>query len=104
MDETLRVNGRGFVTRDREVLARCEVKDRLPTAAIGLEVVEAFVHCAKAFRRGGVWQPDTWPDRSRVPSAACMLRDHVELPDVPVEVVEQVLEEGYSETMWEPGG
>ena len=103
-DETLRVNGRASITRDPEVLAACTVKDRQPTAAIGVEVVEAFVHCAKAFRRGGVWQPDAWPDQSDLASAACMLRDHVELGDVSEELVSQHLEEGYAQTMWEPGG
>ena len=59
------------ITRDPDVLAACAVKDRAPTAAIGVEVVEAFVHCAKAFRRGGVWDPKAWPDQSRLASAAC---------------------------------
>jgi len=103
-DETLRVNGRGCITRDPDVLAACAVKDRAPTAAIGVEVVEAFVHCAKAFRRGDVWDPKAWPDQSRLASAACMLRDHVELGDLPEETVTQFLEDGYAQTMWEPGG
>lgn len=104
LDETLRVNGRGCITRDPDVLAACEVKDRRPTAAIGVEVQEAFVHCAKAFRRGGVWAPDTWLDREDLPSAACMLRDHIELADVPVALIEEDLERGYAASMWEPGG
>ena len=65
---------------------------------------EAFIHCAKAFRRSALWKPEEWPDRSDLASAACMLRDHIELGDVPEEVVEQVLEDGYAQTMWEPGG
>ena len=104
LDETLRVNGRACVTRDADVLAACEVKDRRPTAAIGVDVVETFVHCAKAFRRGDVWHPDAWPDRSDMASAACMMRDHVQLHDVPEEAVAENLEAGYAATMWEPGG
>ncbi len=102
-DETLRVNGRAVLVRDDDVLDACAVRDRRPTAAIGVEVTEAFIHCAKAFRRGAVWRPDEWPDRTDLASAACMLRDHIEL-DVEAEVVDAVLEESYAASMWEPGG
>jgi PPOX class probable FMN-dependent enzyme len=102
-DETLRVNGRAAIVRDADVLDRCEVRDRRPTAALGVTVQEAFIHCAKAFRRGVMWKPDEWPDRSGLPSAACMLRDHVEIDAAP-EDIDAFLEAGYAETMWEPGG
>lgn len=104
MDETLRVNGTAVLSRDEDVLAACEVRDRRPTAAIGVTVHEAFIHCAKAFRRGSVWAPDEWPDRSNVPTAGCMLRDHIGLGDIEGSVVDEVLEDGYQKTMWEPGG
>jgi hypothetical protein len=103
-DETLRVNGQACLSRDEAVLAACEVRDKRPKAAIGVRVHEAFIHCAKAFRRGSVWHPDAWPDRSRLPSAACMLRDHIGLHDVEASVIDDVLEAGYAASMWEPGG
>ena len=67
---------------------------------IGVEVLEAYIHCAKAFRRSNLWEPAEWPDRSAVPSAAAMLREHIGLHDVSVEVIEQTLEDGYAKTMW----
>jgi PPOX class probable FMN-dependent enzyme len=100
MGETLRVNGRAWVVRDATVLDACEVHDRRPMVAIGVQVLEAYIHCAKAFRRSNLWDPAAWPDRSGVPSAAAMLRDHVGLQDVSVEVIEQALEDGYAKTMW----
>lgn len=100
LDETLRVNGRGSVVRDADVLDRCAIADCRPVAAIGVEVEEAFIHCAKSFRRGDVWQPDRWPDRSTLPTVACMLRDHMELPGVTAEQIESSLEEGYAKTLW----
>ena len=45
MDETLRVNGRACLTTDASVLDVCAVKDRRPKAAIGVTVVEQFMHC-----------------------------------------------------------
>jgi len=35
------------------LLARCEVRGKVPTLGIGVEVEEAFIHCAKAFKRSG---------------------------------------------------
>lgn len=102
-DETLRVNGTASIVRDESVLDACAVRDRRPTAALGVTVHEAFIHCAKAFRRGVVWKPDEWPDRGDLASAACMLRDHIEL-DVAEADIDAYLEAGYEETMWEPGG
>jgi predicted pyridoxine 5'-phosphate oxidase superfamily flavin-nucleotide-binding protein len=38
MEETLRVNGRGSIVRDAELLARCEVRGKVPPLGIGVEV------------------------------------------------------------------
>jgi uncharacterized protein len=95
MEETLRVNGRGYIVRDAELLARCEVRGKLPTLGIGVEVEEAFIHCAKAFRRSGMWEPARWPDLKELPSAAQMLLDHTRPPGVTLEQMKDRLEEGY---------
>src|SRR5438874_3469382 len=54
-EETLRVNGRGWITRDPELLARCIVEGKTPLLAIGVEIDESFLHCAKPFRRAHFW-------------------------------------------------
>ncbi|HEV8144307.1 MAG TPA: pyridoxamine 5'-phosphate oxidase family protein, partial [Methylomirabilota bacterium] len=71
-EETLRVNGRAAITRDPELLARMEVGGKRPLLAIGVEVEEVFMHCAKAFKRGSLWQPEKWPDITTMATAACM--------------------------------
>ena len=68
MEETLRVNGHACITTDADVLDACAVKDRRPKVAIGVTVVEQFMHCAKAFRRSELWEPSSWPDRSSLPT------------------------------------
>jgi PPOX class probable FMN-dependent enzyme len=104
LDETLRVNGRAHVTDDPAVLDACVIGDTRPRAAIEVEVDEAYIHCAKAFRRAGAWTPEAWPDRSDMPSVGCMLRDHVGLNDMTGEAVTEVLERDYTRSLWEPGG
>ena len=56
-EETLRVNGRAWLTTDDAVLDGFTAELRRPKSAIGVEVTDAFVHCAKSFRRGQVWDP-----------------------------------------------
>ena len=105
VDETLRVNGYACITTDPEVLDACAVKDRRPKAAIGVTVVQQYMHCAKAFRRSELWSAKSWPDRSAVPSLGCILRDQIALPaDVTAESIDESLEVNYAKTLWEPGG
>jgi PPOX class probable FMN-dependent enzyme len=105
VDETLRVNGTACLTTDPEVLDACAVKDRRPKAAIGVTVVEQFMHCAKAFRRSELWQPATWPGRDALPSLGCIIRDQIPAAAAfDAATIDAQLEAGYAKTMWEPGG
>lgn len=104
LDEALRVNGRGSITTSERVLAAARVDGRPPRVALQVEVDEAFIHCAKAFRRGSVWRPDAWPDTADMPSAARMLRDHALPRTVPVQAVQEFLEDSCQRTLWRMGG
>jgi hypothetical protein len=96
--ETLRVAGRACITRDEGLLADLGANGRAPKLGIGLEVEEAFIHCAKAFIRSSLWQPETWPQE--LPSASAILRDHIDAPDVTTEDVAARLEESYAKTLY----
>jgi uncharacterized protein len=93
-EETLRVNGRAWITRAPELLDRLVVKDKRPLLAIGVEVEECFLHCAKAFKRSRLWNVAEWPSPTAVPSMAQMLVDHTRA-DLTVEAMERQLDEGY---------
>jgi len=92
-EETLRVNGRAWITRDSRVLERCIVQGKEPLLAIGVEVEECFLHCAKAFRRSRIWSPETWPVREVLPSMARVLFDQIRPDGVTVEQYEHDVEE-----------
>ena len=77
-DETLRVNGRAWITRDPETLRRSAVRGNTPLLGIGVEVEQCFFHCAKAFLRARLWAHDSWPARDSLPSFACMLFDQIQ--------------------------
>ena len=105
VDETLRVNGVACVTTDPSVLDACAVKDRRPKAAIGVTVTQQYMHCAKAFRRSRLWSTETWPDPGTLPSLGCILRDQMaSFSEVPVGVLEDMIEADNARTLWEPGG
>ena len=92
--ETLRVNGRAAITRDPALLARMEVGGKRPLLAIGVEVEEVFLHCAKAFKRSGLWEPERWPDLAALASSARIFRDHMG-SDMSVEEMARRIDEGY---------
>jgi PPOX class probable FMN-dependent enzyme len=81
MNETLRVNGRATLVSDAPYFDQLVVKDKRPRLAVVVEVEELFMHCAKAFLRSSLWKPETWPERSALPSLGTILRDQLSLPE-----------------------
>lgn len=75
MDETLRVNGRAFVTDDVDLLDLMVVTGKRPLFGIVVEVEEVFFHCARAFRRAKLWEAQTWPDRASLPTLGQIIAD-----------------------------
>jgi PPOX class probable FMN-dependent enzyme len=100
IEETLRVNGRAWIVRDEDLLARCAARGKVPALGIGVEVEEAFIHCAKAFKRSGLWEPASWPDLSGLASPAQMLFDHIRPPGMSVEELDRQLQEGYRQRLY----
>ncbi|MCC6627194.1 MAG: pyridoxamine 5'-phosphate oxidase family protein [Chloroflexi bacterium] len=99
-EETLRVNGRAWLTRDPDLLASLAARGKPPLVAIGVQVDEAFLHCAKAFKRSRLWEATTWPARATLPSLACMLFDQARPPDQTVEDLERQVAESYATRLY----
>ena len=74
-EDTLRVNGRATISRDEALLERLAVNGKRPQTALVVEVEQTFMHCARAFKRAGLWQPERWPDAAAVPSMQRMIWD-----------------------------
>lgn len=72
--ETLRVNGTAELTRDPVLLERLAARGKPAVLAIRVRVEECFFHCAKAFIRSKLWQPDSWGERHRVSFGRMMAR------------------------------
>jgi len=80
VDETLRINGRAFITADPELLAMMEMQGRTPNVAIVVEIAEVYMHCARAFLRSGLWQPETWPEPESIPTLRAIMCEQKDLP------------------------
>ena len=77
-EETLRVNGRAWITKDPDLLARCVAQGKTPQLAIGVEVEQCFLHCVKAFRRSKLWAHAEWPAPDALASMAQVLFDQIQ--------------------------
>jgi uncharacterized protein len=87
-EDTLRVNGRATIVRDEALLDRLAVAGKRPITALVVEVEQCFLHCARAFKRAGLWQPERWPDASTVPSMQRIIWDLL-----PVKPADQTVEQ-----------
>jgi PPOX class probable FMN-dependent enzyme len=101
-EDTLRVNGRGRVTKDPGLLAESAVDGKVPKFGVLVAVDEAFFHCAKAFRRSRLWDQKAHVPRNTMPTLARMIMDqmaeaaHEALPDQEaVSAVDADIEEDY---------
>ena len=94
--ETLRVNGRAWISVDDELLDGFTDQYRRPTSAICVEVTDAFIHCGKCVRRGGLWDPESWGSNATVPSSGTLLVAHAGLDASGIEEVDKGLATGYA--------
>jgi PPOX class probable FMN-dependent enzyme len=95
LEETLRVNGRAVIVRDADLLERMAVQGKAPRLGIGVAVEEAYIHCAKSFKRARLWHEEAKIDRSTFPSLARIVMDQLQLTDCTVEELDQMFEADY---------
>ncbi|KAF0115230.1 MAG: hypothetical protein FD150_1138 [Rhodobacteraceae bacterium] len=102
-DDTLRINGRASLSTDPDLLHSMAVNDRQPTLSIVVSVAEVFLHCAKAFRRSRLWDPEARQDRKEMPSLLKMILDQTTgAPDDPeaMRKIDDGLETDYRTSMY----
>lgn len=94
VDDTFRVNGRGQIVDDPELLAAGAVEGKVPRLGILVRVEEAYTQCPKALLRSQLWNPERYIERSELPSSGAILRAVAD-PDLDVEAYEEAREERY---------
>lgn len=102
-DETLRVNGQATLVTDPGLLESLSVNNRVPKLAIIVKITSLFLHCAKAFRRAKLWDPETFQDRREMPSLVKIVLDqtHAAPEDAKVQdELDEALEASYRRSMY----
>lgn len=96
-DETLRIDGPTRLTTDPEILELWSDELRTPKVAMVMEIESVFMHCAKAFRRGQVWQPETWP--ALADTEACEMFNDISGATMEPAEMRQFLEADYAKSL-----
>lgn len=95
-DETVRIDGRATLRTDDDILDRWEGLFRRPKLAVVIEIDAVFIHCAKAFRRSGLWDPSTWS--TDMPDACDLLNEHLG-GGLDVDAIRSSLDESYEQDL-----
>jgi PPOX class probable FMN-dependent enzyme len=96
--DTLRINGRARLVRDAPFFDEMVVRGHRPVLAMVVDIDQVFHHCAKAFRRSGLWDPATW-DEGDLPSRAVIART-LERPETSIEELEQYYGPSYDKGLY----
>lgn len=77
VDETLRVNGAIVIHDDDDLRQRFAVGGRLPATVLVMRTEQVYLHCAKAFMRSKLWDPESWSATRPVPTLGEMIHDQI---------------------------
>jgi PPOX class probable FMN-dependent enzyme len=72
---TLRLNGRGHLITDAEVLASFAMEGKLPRTVIVIKVEAVYFQCARAIVRSELWNPERRVDPDTLPSPGQILAE-----------------------------
>jgi PPOX class probable FMN-dependent enzyme len=61
--ETLRVQGEAELLDDAELCEKVHARGNKALLVIRVRVTECYFHCAKAFLRSDLWNPESWPEK-----------------------------------------
>ena len=97
--DTLRINGRARLVSDAPFFDDLVVKGHRPLLALVVDIDEVFHHCAKAFMRSSLWDPETWDPEIRVPRRA-VLAHELERPESTVAELDEYYGPSYADGLY----
>jgi PPOX class probable FMN-dependent enzyme len=97
--DTLRINGRARLVADAPFFEQMVVKGHRPVLAVVVEIDEVFYHCAKAFLRSKLWEPESWDPEGRVPRRAVIARE-LERSELSLEELDAYYGEQYTKGLY----
>jgi PPOX class probable FMN-dependent enzyme len=98
-DDTLRINGRARLVSDAPFFDDLVVKGHRPLLAMVVEIDELFHHCAKAFLRSKLWEPESW-DPEAVVARRAVLAQKLERPEATVDELDLYYGPSYADGLY----
>ena len=92
--DTFRVNGRGRVVDDTELLADSAVDGKAPRVGFLVDIEECYTQCPKALVRSDLWNPAKHVDRSELPKSGAIMASIAD-PELDPETYERERAERY---------
>lgn len=99
--DTLRVNGRARLVSEAPFFDELVVKGHRPVLALVVEVETVFHHCAKAFLRSQLWDPETW-DPEAVVARRAVIAQQLERPESTVDELDAYYGPSYADQLYAP--
>ncbi|MFE3453493.1 pyridoxamine 5'-phosphate oxidase family protein [Nonomuraea sp. NPDC059194] len=96
--ETLRINGRARLVKEAPFFDEMIVKGHRPKVAMVVEIEQIFFHCAKAFLRSKLWEPETW-NPGALPSHATIIKS-LQKVEESLEELERYYGDSYKEKLY----
>ena len=97
--DTLRVNGRARLVADAPFFDDLVVKGHRPLLVLVVEIEDVFHHCAKAFMRSRLWEPESWDPEAIVPRRA-EIAARLDRPDKSIDELDEYYGPGYAEHLY----
>lgn len=92
--ETLRVNGRCELIQDDALCQQLASRGKPALLILKITVEECFFHCAKAFLRSQLWQPESWGNKRNISFGREIAENNASFHEQ-VEAFDQRVAEGY---------
>jgi uncharacterized protein len=81
-------------------LTRLSAQGKIPAVAVAVQVEECFLQCAKALIRSKLWEPHERPSLQKLPCAAEMLSDQVQMPEFDATRLQTLLDDAYQNRLY----
>jgi len=70
-----RIIGTAQVSLDAGLIDRFDDRGTKPRSVIVINIAEIYFQCARALKRADIWNAETWPDQSTLPTAGQILEE-----------------------------
>lgn len=100
--ETLRISGRAEIFDDADLLQKLGSDSRPALLAIRVHIEKCFFHCARAFLRSKLWEPESWPEAKRI-SFGRIIAPKIGEGDVVAKQIDDTVAEAYTTRLWSNG-